>query len=110
MGNHRRNTGFFPIGLKDLDLFFCIRFGGPPARRLGEDLNSGAINGLAEQQRFVDAAGNGHMGAQERAGWFLLVYHNILNDLNYLNGLNHGGTPPAFKPFQTFNPFKWFAL
>jgi hypothetical protein len=44
------------------------------------------------------------MGAQERAGWFLFVFHNILN------GLNHWDTPTAFKPFKQFKAFKWFAL
>jgi len=43
MGNHRRDTGCFPIEVKQPDFFLCIGLGRPLARRLGEDLNRVAI-------------------------------------------------------------------
>jgi hypothetical protein len=50
------------------------------------------------------------VSAQERAGRFVFVFHNILNGLNFLNGLNHCYMPPAFKPFKPFKAFKSFIL
>ena len=59
-----RDAGVFAIGVKLLDLFFAIRFGGPLARGLGKNLNRVAGDFFAFEKGVADAAGDGHVRAQ----------------------------------------------
>ena len=44
------DSGCFPIQVKQLDLFLCVRFGRPLAGRLREDLNGIAIDRLTRSR------------------------------------------------------------
>jgi hypothetical protein len=63
----RPDAGLLAIALEESDLVFAVRVRRPLARRAREDLDRVALDFFAFEQRFVDATGDGHMRAQQRA-------------------------------------------
>jgi hypothetical protein len=59
MGNDGADAGCFSVDVKQLNLFFRVRFGSPLARRFGENLDRVTIDFFAFDKRVADTAGNG---------------------------------------------------
>src|SRR5437667_11919114 len=67
MSDNDRDAGLFLVVFVAFDFLFRVRFAGPLARRFGKNLNSITSDRFTEEQRFIHAAGNGHVGAENRA-------------------------------------------